>query len=140
MAIAVERRLGDHVGVTAAKAMLVEVNTTVAERLVAGGASSASRRTLQAILPRGSKLLPMETFAYGRGFARSGRVAPHPVREDQEVTVELEYALTYSPGDAVAHIGRLPAHRAQRPPGAGRETQGAHSPRSRGRAMGVLLA
>ena len=27
-----------------------------------------------------------------------------PVHEDQEVTVELEYALTYSPGDAVAHV------------------------------------
>ena len=106
MAITVERRLGDHVAVTSAKALLIEVNTSVAERLVAGGRiKRLEKNTGRRFFLEGSKLLPIETFRIvAEGSLEAVESHRIPVREDQEVTVELEYALTYSPGDAVAHV------------------------------------
>jgi ribonuclease G len=106
MAITIERRLHDHAAVTQAKALLVEVNTSVAERLVAGGRiKRLEKGTDKRFFLEGSKLLPIETYRIvaegSREAVESHRI---PVHEDQEVTVELEYALTYSPGDAVAHV------------------------------------
>ncbi len=106
MAIAVERRLGDHAAVTSARALLVEVNTSVAERLVAGGRiKRLEKDTAKRFFLEGSKLLPVETFRIvAEGSLEAVESHRIPIHEDQEVTVELEYALTYSPGDAVAHV------------------------------------
>jgi ribonuclease G len=142
MAIAVERRLGDHVGVTAAKAMLVEVNTTVAERLVAGGRiKRLEKDTGRRFFLEGSKLLPMETFRIvAEGSLEAVESHRIPVREDQEVTVELEYALTYSPGDAVAHVDgfQLIVLNGRRALGEKRKVR--ITSLTRAGAMGVLLA
>jgi ribonuclease G len=106
MAITIERRLGEHAAVTSAKALLVEVNTAVAERLVAGGRiKRLEKGTGKQFFLEGSKLLPVETFRIvAEGSLEAVESHRIPVREDQEVTVELEYALTYSPGDAIAHV------------------------------------
>ncbi|HUK77060.1 MAG TPA: Rne/Rng family ribonuclease [Thermoleophilia bacterium] len=106
MAITIERRLGDHAAETQAKALLIEVNTAVAERLVSGGRiKRLERNTGRRFFLEGSKLLPIETFRIvAEGSLEAVESHRIPVREDQEVTVELEYALTYSPGDAVAHV------------------------------------
>jgi ribonuclease, Rne/Rng family len=106
MAITTERRLGEHAAVTSAKALLVEVNTPVAERLVAGGRiKRLEKDTGKRFFLEGSKLLPVETYRIvAEGSLEAVESHRIPVREDQEVTVELEYALTYSPGDAVAHV------------------------------------
>ena len=106
MAITIERRLGDHAAETQAKALLIEVNTAVAERLVAGGRiKRLERNTGRRFFLEGSKLLPIETFRIvAEGSLEAVESHRIPVREDQEVTVELEHALTYSPGDAVAHV------------------------------------
>ena len=106
MAITIERRLGGHAAETQAKALLIEVNTAVAERLVSGGRiKRLERNTGRRFFLEGSKLLPMETFRIvAEGSLEAVESHRIPVREDQEVTVELEYALTYSPGDAVAHV------------------------------------
>ena len=106
MAITIERKLGEHAAVTQAKALLIEVNTSVAERLVAGGRiKRLEKGTDKRFYLEGSKLLPIDTYRIvaegSREAVESHRI---PVHEDQEVTVELEYALTYSPGDAVAHV------------------------------------
>jgi ribonuclease G len=106
MAITIERKLSEHAAVTQAKALLVEVNTSVAERLVAGGRiKRLEKGTDKRFFLEGSKLLPIDTYRIvaegSREAVESHRI---PVHEDQEVTVELEYALTYSPGDAVAHV------------------------------------
>jgi ribonuclease G len=106
MAITIERRLGEHAAVTQAKALLVEVNTPVAERLVAGGRiKRLEKDTGKRFFLEGSKLLPVETYRIvAEGSLEAVESHRIPVREDQEVTVELEYALTYSPGDAIAHV------------------------------------
>ena len=106
MAISVERRLGEHAAETQAKALLIEVNTAVAERLTAGGRiKRLEKNTGKRFFLEGSKLLPIETFRIvAEGSLDAVDSHRIPVREDQEVTVELEYALTYSPGDAVAHV------------------------------------
>jgi ribonuclease G len=106
MAITIERRLGEHAAVTQAKALLVEVNTPVAERLVAGGRiKRLEKDSGKRFFLEGSKLLPVETYRIvAEGSLEAVESHRIPVREDQEVTVELEYALTYSPGDAVAHV------------------------------------
>ncbi len=106
MAITIERRLGDHAAETQAKALLIEVNTAVAERLVGGGRiKRLERNTGRRFFLEGSKLLPIETFRIvAEGSLEAVESHRIPVREDQEVTVELEHALTYSPGDAVAHV------------------------------------
>ena len=106
MAITIERRLGEHAAVTSAKALLVEVNTAVAERLVAGGRiKRLEKGTGKRFFLEGSKLLPVETFRIvAEGSLEAVESHRIPVREDQEVSVELEYALTYSPGDAIAHV------------------------------------
>ena len=106
MAITIERRLGGHAAETQAKALLIEVNTAVAERLVSGGRiKRLEHDTGRRFFLEGSKLLPIETFRIvAEGSLEAVESHRIPVREDQEVTVELEYALTYSPGDAVAHV------------------------------------
>jgi len=53
----------------------------------------------------GSRTLPIDSFRIvAEGSLEAVEAHRIPVREDQEVTVELEYALTYSPGDALAHV------------------------------------
>jgi ribonuclease G len=106
MAITIERRLGDHAKVTSAGALLVEVNASVADRLVAGGRVKRLEKTTgKRFFLEGSRLLPIETFRIvAEGSLDAVESHRIPVREDQEVTLELEYALTYSPGDAVAHV------------------------------------
>jgi ribonuclease G len=107
MAITIERRLGEHAGETQARALLLEVNTAVAERLIAGGrVKRLERATGKRIFLEGSRFLPMETFRIvAEGSLEAVESHRIPVREDEEVALELEYALTYSPGDAVAHVG-----------------------------------
>jgi ribonuclease G len=106
MAITIERRLGEHTGETQARALLLEVNTAVAERLVAGGrVKRLERASGKRIFLEGSRFLPIETFRIvAEGSLEAVESHRIPVREDEEVALELEYALTYSPGDAVAHV------------------------------------
>ncbi len=107
MAITIERRLGEHAADTQARALLIEVNTAVAERLTVGGrVKRLERGTGKRIFLEGSRYLPIETYRIvAEGSLEAVESHRIPVREDEEVTVELEYALTYSPGDAVAHVG-----------------------------------
>ncbi len=106
MAITIERRLGEHAADTQARALLIEVNTAVAERLTVGGrVKRLERATGKRIFLEGSRFLPIETFRIvAEGSLEAVESHRIPVREDEEVAVELEYALTYSPGDAVAHV------------------------------------
>ena len=106
MAMTVERRLRRHVGETAAEAMLVEVNAGVAERLQqTGRVKGLERETKRRFFLEGSRSLPVDAYrilAEGTLAAVQGHRIP--LAEDQEIVVELDYGLTYSPADAVANV------------------------------------
>ena len=106
MALTVERRLRRHVGETTAAAMLVEVSAGVAERLAAGGRSKRiEKETGRRFFFEGSRSLPVDTYRIiAEGSLAAVKAHRVPLKEDDQVTVELDYGLTYSPGDAVAHL------------------------------------
>ena len=106
VALSVERRLREHAAETAARALLVELNATVIERMTAGGrVKRLERETKKHYFLEGSRLLPVDTFRIvAEGTIEAVKSHRVPVAEEQELTVELDYALTYSPADAVAHV------------------------------------
>ncbi|MFA4964063.1 MAG: Rne/Rng family ribonuclease, partial [Thermoleophilia bacterium] len=105
MALSVERRLRALARKSPAKAWLVEVSGGVAERLVGERLKRLEKRLGRRVFFEGGAGLPVETFR----VLAEGAVAPVqeqriPVREGQEVEVELEFSLTYSPRDAVGYV------------------------------------
>ncbi len=106
VALGIERRLLEHSGRSGAKALLIEVNAAVADRMAAfGRAKRIEKATRKSVFFEGSRQLPIDTFRIvAEGTVAAVEAHRIPVREEQELTVELEYGLTYSPGDAVAHI------------------------------------
>ena len=88
------------------QAFLYEVNHLVGERIAGmGWLKALEKETGKHIFLEGSQALPVDTLklivAGTREDVERQRV---PVREGQELEVELEHTLTYSPGDAVAHV------------------------------------
>ncbi|MGZ4199980.1 MAG: Rne/Rng family ribonuclease, partial [Thermoleophilia bacterium] len=106
VALSIERRLLEHSGRSGAKALLIEVNAAVADRMAASGrAKRIEKATRKRVYFEGSRQLPIDTFRIvAEGTEAAVEAHRIPVREEQEFTVELEYGLTYSPGDAVAHV------------------------------------
>jgi len=106
VALTVERRLRVQSRRSGAKACLVEVNAGVAERLTAGGRLKAlEKETKRRIFLEGSSGVAVDAFRFlAEGSVEQVQGQRIPVREGQEVEVELEFALTYSPRDAVGYI------------------------------------
>ena len=106
VALTVERRLRVHARKSGAKAYLVEVNAGVAERLSASGRLKAlEKETGRRIFLEGSTTVAVDAFRIlAEGSAEQVQGQRIPVREGQEVDVELEFALTYSPHDAVGYV------------------------------------
>ena len=106
VALSVERSVRERARGSQSKALLVEVNSDVAERLMADGRLKLlEKETGKRVFLESSQALSVETFS----IVHEGSVAEVekqrvPVREGQEVEVEVEYALTYSPRDAVGYV------------------------------------
>jgi ribonuclease G len=106
VALAVERRVRAHARKSNAKAVLVEVNRGVAERLEANGRlRQLEKETKRRVFLESSSTVPVD----GVRILAEGSVAHVqglrvPVSEGQEVDLELEFALTYSPRDAVGYV------------------------------------
>jgi ribonuclease G len=105
MALNVERRVRSLVQRSEAKAWLIEVSGGVAERLSGDRLKKLEKQVGRRVFFEGGAGLPVETF----GVLSEGTVAHVqeqriPVKEGQEVELELEFSLTYSPRDAVGYI------------------------------------
>jgi len=106
VALTVERRLRVQSRRSGAKACLVEVNAGVAERLATGGRLKAlEKETGRRIFLEGSSSVAVDAFRFlAEGPVDQVQGQRIPVREGQEVEIELEFALTYSPRDAVGYV------------------------------------
>ena len=106
VALGVERRLRVQSRRSGAKACLLEVNAGVAERLTAGGRLKAlEKETGRRIFLEGSSSVAVDAFRIlAEGSAEQVKGQRIPVSEGQEVEVELEFTLTYSPRDAVGYV------------------------------------
>ena len=106
VALSVERRLRVQSRRSGAKACLVDINAGVAERLTAGGRLKAlEKATGRRIFLEGSSSVAVDAFRIlAEGSVDQVQGQRIPVREGQEVEVELEFALTYSPRDAVGYV------------------------------------
>jgi ribonuclease G len=106
VALSVERRLRVQSKRSGAKACLVELNAGVADRLASGGRLKAlEKETGRRIFLEGSSSVAVDAFRIlAEGSAAQVQGQRVPVREGQEVEVELEFALTYSPRDAVGYV------------------------------------
>jgi ribonuclease G len=91
---------------SAEEAFLYEVNHGVAERIAAmGWLKTLEKETGKRVFFEGSQTLPVDTLRLiAAGTKRDVERQRVPVHEGQELEVELEHTLTYSPGDAVAHV------------------------------------
>jgi ribonuclease G len=107
---AVERELRHRLPTIAGEAVLVEVTAGVAERLGNGDRIRAlERATRKHVFFQGSKMLPVETFEIlASGTRAQVRAQLIPVTEGEELDVELEHSLTYSPRDALAVVAGYP--------------------------------
>ena len=105
MALSVERRVRALARKSQAKAWLVEVNAAVAERLSGARLKRLEKQTGRRVFLEGGSALPVEAFrVISEGTIEHVQEQRVPVREGQEVTVELEFSLTYSPRDAVGYV------------------------------------
>jgi ribonuclease G len=88
------------------QAFLYEVNHSVGERVAKmGWLKALEKETRKHIYFEGSQALPVDHLRLIVGGTREDVERQRvPVREGQELEVELEHTLTYSPGDAVAHV------------------------------------
>jgi ribonuclease G len=100
------RRVRDVAVKSGSAAFLYEVNHGVAERLARSGwLKPLERETGKRVFFEGSATLPIDTLRLVvEGSLDEVERQRLPVREGQELEVELEHTLTYSPGDAVAHV------------------------------------
>ncbi len=105
MALSVERRLRNLARRSQAKSWLIEINGDVVERLSGDRLKRLEKQTGRRIFFEGSSGLPIDSFRLLAEGAPAQVMAQRiPLREGQEVEVELEFALTYSPRDAVGYI------------------------------------
>ncbi|MFZ2101923.1 MAG: ribonuclease E/G, partial [Oricola sp.] len=106
VALAVERRVRAHARKSNAKAVLVEVNRGVAERLEANGRLKVlERETKRRVFLESSSTVPVDGIRIlAEGSVAHVQELRVPVSEGQEVDLELEFALTYSPRDAVGYV------------------------------------
>jgi predicted RNA-binding protein with TRAM domain len=105
MALAVERRVRALARKSQAKAWLIEVNAGVAERLSGPRLKKLEKQVGRRVFFEGASALPVEAFrVIAEGTAAHVQEQRVPVREGQEVELELEFSLTYSPRDAVGYI------------------------------------
>ncbi len=105
VALSVERRLRVQSRRSGAKACLVELSAGVAERLSGRRLKELEKETGRRIFVEGSSALPVDSFKIlAEGTAEHVQAQRIPVSEGQEVEVELEFSLTYSPRDAVGYV------------------------------------
>ncbi len=105
MALNAERRVRTLARKSQAKAWLIEVNGEVAERLAGARLKKLEKQTGRRVFFEGGAGLPMDTFrVLSEGAPAHVMEQRVPVREGQEVEVELEFSLTYSPRDAVGYV------------------------------------
>ena len=106
VALSVERSVRERARASQNKAMLVEVNGDVAERLMADGRlKRLEKETGKRVFLESSQALPVDSFSIViEGTPAEVEKQRIPVHEGQEVEVEVEYALTYSPRDAVGYV------------------------------------
>ncbi len=105
MALSVERRVRALARKSQAKAWLIEVNGSVADRLSGPRLKRLEKQTGRRVFLEGGSLLPVDSFrVISEGSVAHVQEQRVPVREGQEVTVELEFSLTYSPRDAVGYV------------------------------------
>jgi len=105
MALSVERRVRALARKSQAKAWLIEVNAAVAERLNGPRLKRLEKQIGRRVFLEGGSALPVDSFrVVSEGSLAHVEEQRVPVREGQEVTVELEFSLTYSPRDAVGYV------------------------------------
>jgi len=105
MALNVERRVRTLARRSPAKAWLIEVSGGVAERLSGERLKKLEKQVGRRVFFEGGAGLPVETFrVLSEGTAAHVQEQRIPVKEGQEVELELEFSLTYSPRDAVGYI------------------------------------
>ena len=105
MALSVERRVRALARKSQAKAWLIEVNGSVADRLSGPRLKRLEKQTGRRVFLEGGAALPVDSFrVISEGSIAHVQEQRVPVREGQEVTVELEFSLTYSPRDAVGYV------------------------------------
>ena len=105
MALSVERRVRALARKSQAKAWLIEVNAAVADRLSGPRLKRLEKQTGRRVFLEGGSVLPVDSFrVISEGSVVHVQEQRVPVREGQEVTVELEFSLTYSPRDAVGYV------------------------------------
>jgi ribonuclease G len=105
MALHVERRVRTLARRSPAKAWLIEVSGGVAERLSGERLKKLEKQVGRRVFFEGGAGLPVETFrVLSEGTATHVQEQRIPVKEGQEVELELEFSLTYSPRDAVGYI------------------------------------
>jgi ribonuclease G len=105
MALSVERRVRALARKSQAKAWLIEVNGAVAERLSGARLKRLEKQIARRVFLEGGSALPVDSFrVISEGSLEHVQEQRVPVREGQEVTVELEFSLTYSPRDAVGYV------------------------------------
>ncbi len=105
VALNVERRLRGLARRSQAKAWLIEVNAGVAERLSGDRLKRLEKQTGRRVIFEGASSLPIDSFRILAEGAPAQVLAQRvPVSEGQEIEVELEFSLTYSPRDAVGYV------------------------------------
>jgi len=105
MALRVERRVRELARKSEAKAWLIEVSAGVAERLTSERLKRLEKQVGRRVFLEGGSGLPVDTFrVLAEGTPAHVQEQRIPVREGQEVEIELEFSLTYSPRDAVGYI------------------------------------
>src|SRR5665811_2136709 len=105
MALNVERRVRTLAQSSPAKASLIEVSGGVAERLSGDRLKKLEKQVGRRVFFEGGAGLPVETFrVLSEGTVASIQEQRIPAREGQEIELELEFSLTYSPRDAVGYI------------------------------------
>ena len=105
MALNVERRVRTLVRRSQAQAWLIEVSGGVAERLSGDRLKKLEKQIGRRVFFEGGAGLPVETFrVLSEGTPAHVQEQRIPVKEGQEVELELEFSLTYSPRDAVGYI------------------------------------
>jgi len=105
MALRVERRVRALSHTSEAKAWLIEISAGVAERLTSERLKKLEKQVGRRVFFEGGGGLPVDTFrVLAEGTPAHVQEQRIPVREGQEVEIELEFSLTYSPRDAVGYI------------------------------------
>ena len=105
MALNTERRLRGLARKSQAKAWLIEVNGGVAERLDRDRLKRLEKQMGARVFFEGGSALPVDSFRIlAQGSLQQVQAQRVPVREGQEVEIELEFSLSYSPRDAVGYI------------------------------------